>query len=97
MLEQFEIKLQAFMGRLSKDPELRYMETGKVLCKFAIPLKLNKDDEAVWLNCESWNSNLSELIGEKYKKGDLVTVLGTVKEKEYQGKTSLILNLMSIS
>ena len=81
--KQFEQNLQVFNGFITQ-PDVKYFENGKCKCTFAIPLKKNKEDEAIWLNCECWGKN-AEKVGE-LKKGDEVLVFGYLKEIEYEAK-----------
>lgn len=86
--EQFEKTYKFFNGYLSADPEIKYFENGGCKCTFALPLKKNKDDEATWLNCESWGIKAEE-ISEKYKKSSEIVVGGYFKEHEFEGKKYL--------
>lgn len=86
--EQFEKTYKFFNGYLSADPEIKYFENGGCKCTFALPLKKNKDDEATWLNCESWGTKAEE-ISEKYKKSSEIVVGGYFKEHEFEGKKYL--------
>ena len=78
--EQFEEKV--FSGFIS-EPEIKYLDSGASVTKFSIPLKKQKDDEPVWLNCEIWNK---DTFAEEHKKGDFVTVIGRLTKEEYQEK-----------
>lgn len=91
--EQFEVKTKTFTGFISKDPEMKYLDSGSCVIKFSLPLKKNKDDEAVWLNCESWGKKAEE-IAEKYKKGDSIAVTGYFKTTEYNNKKYLAFNVI---
>lgn len=82
-----------FNGFLSADPEIKYFDSGKVVCKFSLPLKKDKDSETVWLNCETWNQVLAEHISEKYKKGNEMTVMGYLLETEYDNKKYIKFNV----
>ena len=79
--KKFEQNLQCFGGYIT-EPKIHYYESGKCKCEFAIPLKLKKDDEPVFLNCECWG-RIAEKAGE-LKKGDEVLVYGFLKEVEYE-------------
>ena len=81
--EQFKLKLDTFGGFITQ-PEVRYFDSGKCKCTFAIPLKKNAKDEAVFLNCECWGK-LAEKIGE-LNKGTEVLIFGNFKENEYKDK-----------
>lgn len=91
--KDFEKNYKTFTGWLMKDPEIKYFETSKVCCKFIIPLKKNKDDEPIYLNCETWNPILSETIAERYLKGAEITVMGYFIESEYNGKKYVKFNV----
>lgn len=86
--EQFEQKLKLFSGYITQ-PELRYSENGKCKCTFGIPLKKSKDSEPIWLNCECWDRKAEE-IGNKFKKGDEVLIMGYFKESKYEDKEGKI-------
>lgn len=78
---KFEQKLKYFEGYLST-VELTYKDDGSLYCKTSIPLKQNKDDEPLWLNCRIFDAKLVEEFGEKCKKGSRVGVWGFLKETE---------------
>lgn len=85
--------LKMFWGFLSADPEMRYFDNGGCVCNFSLPLKKNKDDQPVWLNCVA-NGALAEFIGESYKKGSAITVQGYFKETEYKDKKYVKLQVL---
>lgn len=85
--EKFEKQYKTFTGWLMKDPELKYFDDGKSVCKFTLPLKKSKDDEPTYLNCETWSLALGETISERYIKGSEITVVGYFTESEYNDKT----------
>lgn len=80
---EFRQSLDCFTGYIT-EPKMRYFESGKCKCEFAIPLKKTKDDEALFLNCECWG-RIAEQAGE-LKKSDEVIVFGYFKENEYKDK-----------
>lgn len=86
--EQFVQCYKVFNGYLSSDPEIKYFESGSCKTSFSLPLKKKKEDEAIWLNCESWGK-IAEKIAENYKKSDEITVFGYFTEQEYKGKLYL--------
>lgn len=92
--EQFELKV--FSGYLTDDPNIQYFESEKCKCTFSIPLKKNKDDKPIFLNAECWHTKLCEKIADNYKKGSFITILGSFKENEYNGKTYINFVISSI-
>lgn len=81
--KKFEQNLKVFSGYIT-EPKIRYFDSGKCKCEFAIPLKLTKEDEPVFLNCECWGK-IAEKASE-LKKGDEILVFGSFKEQEYTSK-----------
>lgn len=79
----FKLNLDIFGGFITA-PDIRYFESGKSKCTFAIPLKKDKDSNPIWLNCECWGK-LAEKVGE-LEKGTEVLVFGYLKEVEYETK-----------
>lgn len=79
----FKLNLDIFGGFITA-PDIRYFESGKSKCTFAIPLKKDKDSNPIWLNCECWGK-LAEKVGE-LEKGTEVLVFGYLKEVEYENK-----------
>jgi single-strand DNA-binding protein len=41
------------VGRLTADPEMRYLDSGKAIASFAIACNRNKE-EADFFQCEAW-------------------------------------------
>lgn len=80
---EFKLNLDVFGGFITA-PDIKYFESGKAKCTFAIPLKKDKDNKPLWLNCECWGK-LAEKVGE-LAKGTEVLVFGYLKENEYKDK-----------
>lgn len=89
--EQFRQNLEWFSGRIT-EVKIDFFESGKCKATFAIPLKKNKDDEAIFLNCVLWNKKAEE-FAEKYKKGDEVCIGGYFTENEYNNKKYVTFNV----
>lgn len=75
------------IGKLGKDPEMKYFESGAV--KTTISLAVgnwdNKQKKEItdWYNVEFWN-NLAEFAGENLKKGKMAIIEGAYKEEVYE-------------
>ena len=68
------------MGRLVRDPEVRYTHTGKVVAQFTLAVDrpfTNQDGqrEADFINCVLWGKP-AELLGNGVHKGQKVLVEG---------------------
>lgn len=72
------------MGRLVKDPDVKFTESGKCLTRFvlAINYKSNGEYRVEFIKCESWEKT-AELIGEYCGKGDMILVKGRIHTKKY--------------
>ena len=84
---KFEQKLKYFEGYIST-VECITKDDGTLYCKTAIPLKQNKDDEPLWLNCCIFDQALAEHFVDHCRKGVRVIVGGFLKEStSNEGKT----------
>lgn len=73
-------------GRVSKEPQIKILATGTVLCRFGLAANISfEHDEPTWVDCVAWEG-LAREIGESINKGDAVMVLGSVKSRDYKGK-----------
>lgn len=80
-------------GNLARDPELRSVNTGNKqtsVVNFTVAvsreyLKANGERDKVtsFINCEAWDSG-AEIIGESFKKGDLVMIEGSLRNDSWE-------------
>jgi single-strand DNA-binding protein len=78
------------MGRLVRDPEVRYTQTGKVVAQFTLAVDrpfTNQDGqrEADFINCVLWGKS-AELLGNGVHKGQKVLVEGRLQIRSYDAK-----------
>lgn len=78
------------LGRLVRDPEVRYTTTGKVVCQFTLAVDrpfTNQDGqrEADFINVVVWGKT-AELCGNSLMKGHRVLVDGRLQIRSYDGK-----------
>jgi single-strand DNA-binding protein len=77
------------VGRLGQDPEIRYFETGSVKARFSIAVdrpgsKENRTTD--WFNVEAWGKQ-AEFAGEWIKKGQMVSVSGSLEVSQWADNT----------
>ena len=77
------------IGRLTRDPELRYTANNKAVCDFTIatnrPVVRDGERVADFINCRVWNKTAENLV--KYQtKGNLIAVIGRMQVDKYQDK-----------
>lgn len=79
------------MGRLTKDPEVRYTPNGKILCTFTVacPRKFKNTDGSIdtdFISCVAWGKT-AELIGNSsLAKGQRGLFRGWLQVSSYDGK-----------
>lgn len=77
------------IGRLGKDPELKYTESGKPVCNFSIATsskwtKDGQDNEATtWHNIVAWGKQ-AEVLKEYLRKGKEVYIEGRIDNGKYK-------------
>ena len=72
------------IGRLTKDPELKYTQGGKAFCKFSIAVtrEFNRD-EADFISCVAWDKR-AETIAEYLRKGRRIAIQGRLNVRSYE-------------
>ena len=71
------------IGRLTRDPELRYTQSQKAVCKFTIAIDRGKDKGADFIPIVVWDRTAE--VAEKYlKKGRQVAIEGRIQTGSYQ-------------
>lgn len=78
------------MGRLTRDPEVRYTQTGKVVCQFTLavdrPFKTpDGQKEADFIPVVVWGK-AAELVGNSCQKGHRLLVDGRLQIRSYDAK-----------
>ncbi len=75
-------------GRLGREPEMSYTNTGKAVTKFSIAVDQGKDQPAMWLNIVCWE-RIAERINEQARKGSEVFVQGRLVTRAYDDKNGV--------
>jgi single-strand DNA-binding protein len=80
------------LGKLLREPELRFTAKGIPVCRFHIVVNRyyrdatgNLQKEAIYVPIVSWRK-VAEFCGEKLKKGDLVYIVGQLRTRSYKIK-----------
>lgn len=73
------------IGRLGKDPELKYLNNGQSVCKFtmATSFKSKGEDNTTWHNITAWGKT-AEICNQYLKKGKQVCIEGRINVSEYE-------------
>lgn len=72
------------LGRLTKDPETRTTQTGKIVSTFtlAVNRRFSKQREADFINCVAWGKN-AEFVDNYCKKGRQFAVVGSIQTRSW--------------
>ena len=80
------------IGRLGRDPEVRYMPNGEAVCNFSIATSETwkdqhgqKQERTEWHNITLYR-RMAEVAGQYLKKGSLVYIEGRIQSRKYTGK-----------
>lgn len=81
------------VGRLTRDPELRYTPQGVPVCKFRVAVSRSYKDrnsnewkeEVAFVSCSVWRES-AERCGQRLKKGSPVFIEGRLKSHDWQTK-----------
>ena len=70
------------MGRMTRDPELKYTSGGKAFANFTLAVQKTKD-EAEFIDCTVWEKT-AETIAEYFRKGNKILVQGRLNVSSYE-------------
>jgi single-strand DNA-binding protein len=73
-------------GGLGRDAELKYLNNGDPICNFSVADSQGRDKGTIWWNCTLFGKR-AEALSQYLTKGQSVTVVGTVTEREWTDKT----------
>ncbi|ACT65676.1 predicted protein [Cyanophage PSS2] len=74
------------LGRLGKDPEVKFFDSGNCVAKFTIgDVAGRKDDPTNWFDCEIWGKR-AQLLGDTVSKGQRLMVSGDIKTETWTAK-----------
>ena len=76
-----------FIGRLGRDPEIRYTQSGKAVASFSLACseKRGGEESTEWVNIVAWEK-LAEICGQYLTKGSLVFISGRMQTRKWQDK-----------
>ena len=83
------------IGRLGRDPEVRYMPNGEAVCNFSVATSEKDTDKngqrqeaTEWHNVTMYRK-LAEIAGKYLTKGSQVYLEGKIQSRKYQGKDGI--------
>ena len=76
------MNIAILMGRMARDPELRYTSGGKAYTNFTLAVQKTKD-EAEFIDCVAWEK-AAENIAEYFRKGNRILINGKIITSTYE-------------
>ena len=81
------------IGRLTKDPEIRYTQSQTAVVSFtlAVDRRFKKDGEqtADFISCKAWNKT-AEFVSKYFTKGKRMALTGRIETGSYEGKNGRV-------
>lgn len=79
------MNLVIITGRLAKDPEVRYTQSGKAVANFALAVDrgYGEKKQTSWIPCVAWNKT-AETIGNTLSKGRKIAVEGEWTQRDWE-------------
>jgi single-strand DNA-binding protein len=89
------------IGRLSKDPDLKYTQSGTPVASFSIATNYSygsgneKKNQVSFINCVAWKKT-GELIHQYVKKGNRIAIDGRLQQRSWEkdGKKNYIVEIV---
>ena len=84
-----DINRVILIGRLTRDPEIRYIQSGTAVANFTIANNRTyvssgeKKEQASFFNCIAW-AKLGEVITEYCKKGQRIGIEGRLQQRSWE-------------
>lgn len=80
-----------FIGRLTKDPEVKNTSSQVQFCNFTIAVDrrfkdANGQRQADFINCVAWRQTAA-FIGSYFRKGSKVAVIGSLQSRSYDDQS----------
>lgn len=75
------------MGRLTRDPEIRYTGNEKAVCNFTVAVENGYGDkkQTDFINCVAWNK-AAEFLEKYFTKGMMIIVDGRISTRTWEGQ-----------
>lgn len=73
------------IGNLTRDPEMKYTQAGKALCKFSLAtnFKFGDQNEVCYIDVSFWEKS-AENVSKFFKKGDPILVEGELRQENWE-------------
>jgi single-strand DNA-binding protein len=76
------------VGRVGGEPNVRYFESGSVVCNLTLAVnRPRKDDDPDWFNLEIWGRT-AQVAADYVRKGSLIGISGNLKMEYWSDRNS---------
>lgn len=80
----YPMNIIGLSGRLTRDPELRYTQSQKPVCRFRIAVpRPGTKDKTDFIDCIAWDKK-AEFVSRYFRKGRRIEVSGILTSREYE-------------
>ena len=76
------MNIAILMGRMTRDPELKYTLSGKAYANFTLAVQKTRE-EAEFIDCVAWEK-MAENIAEYFGKGNRILIQGRLSVSSYE-------------
>lgn len=82
------INVANLVGRVGRDPEVRYFESGSMVANLSIAVNRNsRDGEPDWFNLEIWGKQ-AQIAADYVRKGSLLGITGSFKVESWTDRAT---------
>lgn len=83
------LNVVTLVGRVGGDPDVKYFESGSVVCKctLAVNRRSRDNDEPDWFNLEIWGKT-ADIAANYVRKGSLIGITGSLKFEYWQDRAT---------
>jgi single-strand DNA-binding protein len=97
----WDINHVVLVGRLTRDPELTYTQSGSAVCRFSIAVNRTSassaggEENTSFFNIVAWNKT-AEICNEYLSKGRQVAIDGRLQQRRWEGSDGMKRNTVEI-
>jgi single-strand DNA-binding protein len=74
------------MGRLTRDPEIKFTAAELAIASFTMAVDgRKKDDDATFVDCTAFGKT-AEIIGQHFAKGKPILIVGSLRQERWENK-----------
>ncbi|MEB3336770.1 MAG: single-stranded DNA-binding protein [Leptolyngbyaceae bacterium] len=82
------LNVVTLVGRVGGDPDVKYFESGSVVCNLTLAVnRRSRDEQPDWFNLELWDKT-AEVAANYVRKGKQIAVTGTLKLDQWQDRNT---------